>query len=114
MITLVTILVACIPWFVVIFIRDPYYLLFTLLFNFSVVTHWNYFGGCILNHIENNGSKYSSIQEWGARTFGIEPRDFSKGSSLITIVSPSFAIAGILCSKFRKRIRPSSLKYYTS
>lgn len=103
-----------IPWLVVAIIRDPRLLLLTIMIEFFIVIQWVLLGGCILNHIENNGSKYSAFHEWASEQLGIGVREFNRGTILITNVAPTCAMAGILFGLLGRKSRPSSSRRYTS
>jgi hypothetical protein len=109
-------IITIIPWLVVFFIRDPSLLLLSIMIEFFIVIQWVLLGGCILNPIENNGSKYSALHEWFANQLGIDIRDFNKGSILITNVAPTCAMAGILFGLLarKSRIRPASSRHCRS
>lgn len=106
--------VTIIPWLVVFFIRDPSLLLLSIMIEFFIAIQWVLLGNCILNPIENNGSKYSVFHEWAANQLGIGVRDFNKGSILITNVAPTCAMAGILFGLLGRKSRPASSRRYRS
>jgi hypothetical protein len=106
--------IVIIPWLVVAIIRDPRLLLLSIMIEFFIVIQWVLLGGCILNPIENNGSKYSAFHEWASKQLGIGVREFNKGSILITNVAPTCAMAGILFGLMARKSRSAPSRRYRS
>ena len=107
-------MVTIIPWLVVAFIRDPRLLLLSIMVEFFIVIQWVILGGCILNPIENNGSKHSALHEWAAGQLGIGVREFNRGSILVTCVAPTCAMAGILFGLLGRKSKHASSRRYRS
>jgi hypothetical protein len=82
--------------------------------DFFIAIQWVLLGNCILNPIENNGSRYSAFHEWAAKQMGIGVREFNKGSILITNVAPTCAMAGILFGLLGRKSRSASSRRYRS
>jgi hypothetical protein len=105
---------ALLPWLVVAFIRDPRILLLCIMIEFFIVIQWVILGGCILNPIENSGSRYSAFHVWASELLGIGVREFNKGTILITNVAPTCAMAGILFGLLGRKSRRASSRRYRS
>jgi hypothetical protein len=107
-------LTGLLPWLVVAIVREPRVLLLCIMVEFFIAIQWIILGGCILNPIENSGSRYSAFHEWAATQLGIGVRDFNKGSILITNVAPTCAMAGILFGLLDRKSRRASSRHYRS
>lgn len=57
------ILLALLPWLIALFVRSPAILLAAVAIQTLVMIQWIVIGHCILNPIENNGSKHSHAME---------------------------------------------------
>ena len=98
-------LLSTLSWLIVIFVRNPRILLIAILWNFLLAAQWLVIGTCIINPIENHGSRYSIMHEWMASEIGIPVCDFTKGFILIMSVSPTCIMAGRVYRALGRKIR---------
>lgn len=84
------ILLALSPWLIALFVRSPTILLAAIAIQMLVIIQWVVIGHCILNPIENNGSKNSHAAESLAEWLQLPMEEFNKGIALIHTAAPSF------------------------
>ncbi len=78
------------PWLIGLFVRSPAILLITIAIQTLIILQWVLVGHCVLNPLENNGSKHSLTTESLAAWIGLPVAEFEKGIALIHTAAPSF------------------------
>jgi hypothetical protein len=81
---------ALLPWMIALFVRSPTILLAAIAVQTLVMIQWVVIGYCILNPIENNGSKNSHITESISEWIQLPIEEVNKGIALIQTAAPSF------------------------
>jgi hypothetical protein len=92
--------IALVPWTVAIFFRHPIVLMLCLAGEILVMVQWLVFGYCLMNPLENEGSKESYVMRRLAEWMRVSLENFQQGLVLVNTASPSFLmlskIAGYL------------------
>lgn len=99
-----------IPWFIVIFVRNPRILLLAILANYLVKIQHSILGHCVLTQFETT-DRYPVFHTWLAKQMGLDVRDFIKGWTLIMSAAPTMAMGGLLCGILEKKVKSSSRRY---